>query len=85
MDNQLKKWAILVLASILLVPVIIYAGGSLLVGPYEGESGLLGMAGKIYGDALRLKGTAWLLLLAPVLLVGIWQACFWLQRRAHGN
>ena len=75
-NNQLKKWAIWALLSVLLVPVVVFIGGSVLVGPYEGEFGIVGMIGTIYGDAARLKGSAWLVLLAPWLLALTWAACF---------
>ncbi len=46
--------------------------GGLLAGPYEGERGLFGMTASIYGDALTGHLSAWILLFAPLLLVGIW-------------
>ena len=76
MSKQLKNWAIFALLSVFLVPVVVFIGGSVLVGPYEGESGMLGMMGTIYGDAARLKGPAWLVLLAPLLLALTWAGCF---------
>ena len=89
MSNRLKKWVIFALLSVFLVPVAVFAGGSLLVGPYEGEFGLLGMMGTIYRDAAQLKGTAWVLLLAPLLLGLIWAACIRLadamQERLSGG
>lgn len=89
MSNRLKKWVIFGLLSVLMVPVAVFAGGSLLVGPYEGEFGLLGMMGTIYRDAAQIKVTAWVLLLAPLLLGLIWAACIRLssvmQERFSGD
>ena len=82
MDQSLRNWIIAAAASILLVPVAVFLGGWLLVGPYEGEAGLLGLTLAIYRDALLLDGGAWLLLLAPVLLAALWTSCRRLSRRA---
>ncbi|MGI9291404.1 MAG: hypothetical protein ACR2QG_09055 [Gammaproteobacteria bacterium] len=75
-----KTWLYAFLISLIAIPVIIYIGGSIIVGPYEGQSGLIGMMGNIYVDALRLKLSAWVLLLSPLLLVAIWKLCFRLRR-----
>jgi len=66
-------------ASVLLVPPLIYLSGGLLVGPYEGESGLSGLVMSIYGDALSGKLSSWFLLISPVLLVLIWLVCAWMR------
>lgn len=75
-----KFWFFAFLSCLLLVPVVIYFAGGVIVGPYEGENGLIGMMGKIYVDALTLKLSAWVLLLAPLLLALIWKFCFRLRR-----
>ena len=75
-----KRWLYAVLVCRLAVPVAVYVLGGLIVGPYEGERGLLGMMGTIYVDALTGHAAAWLLLLAPVLLVAIWLGCIKLRR-----
>ncbi len=62
--------------SFVLVPVCAYIGGSLVVGDYEGASGLLGYLVAIFRDALRGRWLAWLLILAPVLVVGTWLLAF---------
>ena len=80
MGNQFRKWIILVIASLFLVPAVVYISGSPIVGPYEGDYGMLGMMRKMYGDAILLKAGAWLVLFSPVLLAGIWYGCFKLQR-----
>ena len=79
-----KSWLYGLLGCLIIVPVLIYIGGSLLVGPYEGDGGLIGMMGKIYVDALTLQLSAWVLLLSPLLLVLIWRLCFRLQRIISG-
>ena len=65
-------------ACVLLVPPLIYLSGGLLVGPYEGESGLSGLVMSIYGDALSGKVSTWFLLISPMLLVLIWLGCAWM-------
>ena len=64
------------------VPVLVYWVGGLLVGPYQGEDGILGMMRTIYVDALTGQISALVLLFAPVLLVGIWVAVMRLRRLA---
>jgi hypothetical protein len=69
---RLRTGVLAVLLGFVLVPVCAYVGGSLVVGDYEGDSGLLGYLVAIFGDALRGRWLAWVMILAPLLLVGIW-------------
>lgn len=69
---RLRPALLALLLSLVLVPVCAYIGGSLVVGEYEGASGLLGYLVAIFRDALRGRWLAWLLILAPVLIVGTW-------------
>jgi len=82
MTKFARNLGLIFAASLLLVPVIVYLSGSLRVGPYEGESGLLGMTGQIYADVIGGKPAAWFLLLSPALLFSIWFACLELGARA---
>jgi hypothetical protein len=75
MNYRLKRWIIFTLACVLLVPTLIYLAGWLLVGPYEGESGLFGLVMSIYGDALSGTLSTWFLLLSPMLLAVCWVLC----------
>ena len=75
MNYRLKRWIIFMLACVLLVPTLIYLAGWLLVGPYEGESGLFGLVMSIYGDALSGNLSTWFLLLSPMLLALSWVLC----------
>jgi hypothetical protein len=79
MKFRLNRWIIFMAACVLLVPPLIYLSGGLLVGPYEGESGLSGLVTSIYGDALSGKLSTWFLLISPMLLVLIWLACAWMR------
>jgi len=80
MNIRPTGWMLLTLLSILTVPIVVFLGGRLLAGPYEGKFGLLGLMGNIYGDALLGQGGAWLVLLAPLLLLGLWWGSFALCR-----
>jgi len=71
------------LLSFVLVPVVAYIGGSLVVGDYEGQTGLLGYLVAIFGAALRGRWLAWTLILAPVMIVTIWTLVVWAVRRGH--
>ena len=85
MNFRPKRWIIFLAACVLLVPPLIYLAGSILVGPYEGESGLSGLVMSIYGDAQSGKLSALFLLLSPMLLVMIWMACAWLRRNINSQ
>jgi len=85
MNFRLKRWSLFLLACVILVPVLIYIAGGLLVGPYEGESGLAGLITSIYGDALTGKLSTWFLLTSPMLLVLIWLACAWMHSNINNR
>ena len=69
---MIKHWLSILLLCLIGVPVAVYLVGGLIVGPYEGEGGILGMVGTIYADALTGHLSAWVLLSSPLLLVAIW-------------
>jgi len=79
MSAKLRRWLLMLALSILLVPIAVFLGGQLLAGPYAGEGGIFGMMWNIYRDALSGHLSAWILLLAPVLLFLIWVSAFWLH------
>lgn len=78
---RLRTAGLALLLSFLIVPVCAFVGGLIVVGDYEGQSGLLGYMGAIYGDALRGRWLAWMLILAPILIVGLWTIITKLTRR----
>jgi hypothetical protein len=51
------------------VPVAVYFVGQVIVGPYEGETGLLGLIGQIASDLVSFRPGAWILVLSPYLIV----------------
>ena len=67
--------------SALLLPTAAYMVGAAVVGPYEGELGYFGYLGSILSDAWQGSGAAWLLLLAPMTVVGLWLAVVYYYRR----
>jgi uncharacterized membrane protein len=85
MNYRPTGWLLYVLLSFLTVPVLVYIFGRLLAGPYEGKFGLLGLMGNLFGDALLAKPGAWLILLAPLILVAIWWGSFALCRKLQGT
>lgn len=85
MKSKLKHWSVILLLCLVGVPVIIYLTGNVIVGPYEGESGMLGLMGHIYGDAISGSAKAWLVLMGPALLVLIWSASAKLRRIVNSN
>ena len=78
---RLRTLGLALLLSFLIVPVCAFVGGLIVVGDYEGQSGLLGYMAAIYGDALRGRWLAWILILAPILIVGLWTIIAKLTRR----
>ncbi|MFQ5636227.1 MAG: hypothetical protein ACE5G3_12970 [Gammaproteobacteria bacterium] len=73
--------ALALLLSFMLIPVCAYVAGSLVVGDYEGPSGLLGYLIAIYGDALNGRWLAWTLILTPLLILAIWAIVALVLRR----
>jgi len=69
---MLKRWITIILMCLVGVPTAVYWVGGLIVGPYEGDDGILGMMRVIYTDALTGHISAVVLLASPLLLIGIW-------------
>ena len=80
--SGIRGWLVLTGLSLIFVPFLVYLGGTLLAGPYEGERGITGLLSDVWGDALSGSPSAWLLLLGPVLLAIIWRVALLLRRRA---
>lgn len=78
---RLRTAGLALFLSFLIVPVCAFVGGTIVVGDYEGPTGLLGYLTAIYGDALQGRWLAWILILAPVLIVGFWAIIVKLTRR----
>jgi len=72
---------IVCLTGALLAPVAVYVFGTTVMGPYEGEGGLGGLAGSVFSAAAELKVGALALLLAPAGLVLTWWLIFHMLRR----
>jgi hypothetical protein len=64
-----------------IIPVGGYLIGRYVIGPYEGENGLAGYLGSIYLAAWQGEKAALVLILAPMLVVGIWLIGLRLFRR----
>jgi hypothetical protein len=83
-ENSLRKRIVTVVSHLLcglgLLPVLVYVVGEAVVGPYEGIAGLASFLGSIYGDLLRFKPGAWILVTTPSLIVGVWYGSTELQR-----
>jgi hypothetical protein len=79
MNLEPRRWALFTLFSLLLIPIAVFLGGWFLAGPYEGNAGVFGLTGSIYGDAIAGKPSALVLLAAPVLLIIIWKSAFLLR------
>jgi len=64
-----------------IIPVVAYFIGGYMVGPYEGDGGLVSYLGAIYVAAGRGERAALTLLLAPMLVIMIWVGGWWVLRR----
>lgn len=82
--NRQQIWLAVAAFSVVMVPVGVFLGGLLLAGPYEGNSGVLGLIGGIYADALTGHLSALILLFSPLLLLLIWQLAI-MAYRAIGS
>jgi hypothetical protein len=69
---MLKHWISLAVLCLLGVPLLIFLAGGAIVGPYEGEQGLLGLMRVLYGDAITGHLSVIILLFSPLLIIGIW-------------
>ena len=78
MQNTIVRWLICILLSMVLAPVMVFLSGFLMVGDYAGDNGFLGFTKTIYGAALTGKLSAWMVLLAPLLVLLTWVAVKWL-------
>jgi len=85
MTAQLRKRLTNLLALLVtgaaIIPVGAYLIGRYVIGPYEGEYGLAGYLGSIYLAAWQGEKPALILILAPMLVVGIWLIGMRLFRR----
>ncbi|MFO0451299.1 MAG: hypothetical protein ACK52I_22035 [Pseudomonadota bacterium] len=64
--RELRYLGLVLGASLLLMPLLVYLAGALTLGPYE--DGLAGFLATLYGDFVRLVPAAWALLVGPYLL-----------------
>lgn len=83
--RRLYRVASLLIAGAILAPVAVYIFGVSLIAPYEGDGGVMGFLGSVYGDALGGKAAAWALLLSPVAFVLTWWAVYRLIRAGRGT
>jgi hypothetical protein len=67
------------------LPVVSYRLGKWLIGPFEGKRGLTDYLGSIYQAAGRGEPGAWLLLLAPLLLVLVWYGTWRALKRGNNE
>ena len=75
----------LALAGALLVPLAVYLFGSTLMGPYEGDGGLVGFLATVYADLLRGRPGALALVLSPTVFFALWWLIFRLVRRRRAE
>ena len=78
MRNQLTTLLLCALAGMVLLPATAYLAANRLIGPYGGARGIGTYFATVYGDATTGGLLALTLLLAPLLILGVWR----LRRRA---
>lgn len=71
--KRLTGIVLLLLTALVFIPVAAYVVGGMVVGPYEGDSGLTGYLGTIYQSAMRGERAALTLILSPLIIVLVWQ------------
>jgi len=71
-SSRARAIILLLLVSFVLLPMTVYFVGGIVVGDFEGSSGMLGFIGSIYADAARGRWLAWALLGSPALWVATW-------------
>jgi hypothetical protein len=71
--NRDLGWMIAAAAfAALVLPVLVYFTGTATLGPYA-RGGLAQFLASFWGDILRLRLNAWVLLLGPVVLAAVWR------------
>lgn len=83
--RRLYAIAALLIAGAILAPVAVYVFGVNLIAPYEGDGGMLGFLGSVYGEALNGKAAAWGLILSPAAFVLTWWAVYRLIRAGRAT
>ena len=71
---ELALAVVMLVIGLVPVPIAVYFVGQAVVGPYEGDGGLIGLIGQIGADLLRLRLAAWTLVLSPYLIVQLLRA-----------
>ena len=72
MLRSLPAWIKITLVSSLVTLALIYFFGTLFVGPYQGNLGILGFFFRIYTDAFQAKPAPWILLMSVPTITIIW-------------
>jgi hypothetical protein len=68
-----RNWLLAALAfGAVVLPFLVYYTGVVTIGPYAG-GGAASFYANFWGDLLRLRGAAWLLLCGPAILVLLWR------------
>ena len=75
--------SLLLLTGFLILPIAVYVFGQRVVGPYEGDGGLGIFLWSIYTGLARGAFAAWILVLSPALVVGVWYALVKFLRAAR--
>lgn len=88
-ENSLRSRIVAVVSHLLcglaLLPVLVYAVGQAVVGPYQGTSGLASFLGSIYRDLASFELGAWIFVAAPSMIVGVWYGALKVQRHLLHN
>ena len=71
---ELALAGVMLLIGFVPVPIAVYFVGQAVVGPYEGDGGLVGLISQIGTDLIRLRLAAWTLVLSPYLIVQLLRA-----------
>jgi hypothetical protein len=70
--RSLRSLLLVIAAGAVIAPVVVYLFGVTVFAPYEGQGGLPGFLGSVYGSALAGSSAAWVLLLSPAALWLTW-------------
>ena len=79
--RELTIAGVMLIIGLVAVPIAVYFVGQTVVGPYEGDGGLVSLIGQVWTEFLDLRVSAWILVLSPYAIVLLLRAA--IARRPH--
>jgi len=85
LTRELTIAGVLLIIGLVAVPIAVYFVGQTVVGPYEGDGGLLGLLGQVWTEFFDFQLGAWILVLSPFVIVQLLRAVVYRQRNRRSD